>query len=89
MDRILYDVTITEKDLERMCRATVWQFGYNTPFVLGTSLPPVLSIACRIARARALKADSALHRRKSPVVKDSLRLTDGGHFRLSAHQRAM
>lgn len=33
---------------------------YRTPFVLGTSPPPVLSIACRMARASALNADSAL-----------------------------
>ena len=33
---------------------------YKTPFVLGTSVPPVRSMAWRIASARALKADSAL-----------------------------
>lgn len=33
---------------------------YNTPLVLGTSFPPVRSMAWRMARARALKADSAL-----------------------------
>ena len=33
---------------------------YNVPFVEGTSFPPVLSIAARIARASALNADSAL-----------------------------
>jgi hypothetical protein len=33
---------------------------YKTPFVLGTSCPPVLSAACRIASAKALNADSAL-----------------------------
>lgn len=32
----------------------------RTPFVLGTSSPPVRVTAIRIARARALKADSAL-----------------------------
>jgi hypothetical protein len=34
---------------------------YNTPLVLGTSFPPVRSMAWRMARARALKADSALN----------------------------
>ena len=34
--------------------------SYRTPFVLGTSFEPVSWIASRIARARALKADSAL-----------------------------
>jgi Peptidase family M13 len=34
--------------------------AYNTPLVLGTSFPPVRSMAWRMARARALKADSAL-----------------------------
>ena len=33
---------------------------YNRPLVLGTSSPPVRSMAWRMARARALKADSAL-----------------------------
>lgn len=32
----------------------------RTPLVLGTSFPPVRVMAMRIARARALKADSAL-----------------------------
>lgn len=32
----------------------------STPFVLGTSSPPVRVMAIRIARASALKADSAL-----------------------------
>ena len=32
----------------------------RTPFVLGTSSPPVRCIASRIASANALKADSAL-----------------------------
>lgn len=31
--------------------------------MLGTSFPPVLSIACRIAKAKALNADSALRER--------------------------
>lgn len=35
---------------------------YSTPFVLGTSSPPVLSMAWRMASARALKADSELAR---------------------------
>ncbi len=38
-------------------------FLYNTPLVLGTSSPPVRSIACRIASASALKADSDLKQR--------------------------
>ena len=33
---------------------------YKTPFVLGTSLDWVYSVACRSASARALKAHSAL-----------------------------
>jgi hypothetical protein len=33
---------------------------YSTPLVLGISFPPVRSMAWRMARARALKADSAL-----------------------------
>lgn len=52
-----------------MCRTTsalqIQCFGntvqrYSTPLVLGTSFPPVRSMAWRMARARALKADSAL-----------------------------
>jgi hypothetical protein len=35
---------------------------YKTPFVLGTSVPPVRSAAWRIASASALNADSALAR---------------------------
>lgn len=35
---------------------------YSTPLVLGTSSPPVLWIASRIASASALNADSALSR---------------------------
>lgn len=38
----------------------VLKLCYRTPFVLGTSLPPVLSIAWRMAIANALNADSAL-----------------------------
>jgi hypothetical protein len=38
----------------QMCHA------YNTPLVLGTSFPPVLWIASRMASASALNADSAL-----------------------------
>ena len=37
------------------------KYYYKTPFVLGTSSDPVFSIACLMARANALKADSALH----------------------------
>jgi len=36
------------------------QAHYRTPFVLGMSFPPVLSTACFKARAKALKALSAL-----------------------------
>ena len=35
---------------------------YNTPFVDGTSLPPVFSAAAFNANASDLKADSALHK---------------------------
>lgn len=37
-----------------------YYYKARTPLVLGTSSPPVLLIAIRIARASALKADSAL-----------------------------
>jgi hypothetical protein len=33
---------------------------YSTPLVLGTSLPPVFSMAWRMASATALNADSEL-----------------------------
>lgn len=58
---IIYHLSITEiVQRNRTATDALLRFYYNTPFVLGTSLPPVLSMACRIARARALKADSAL-----------------------------
>jgi hypothetical protein len=62
---------------------------YRTPFVLGTSLRPVLSIAWRIARANALNADSEL----SCVIRDMKtasdhELTDDGHSRRGGHRRA-
>jgi hypothetical protein len=38
----------------------IMDYMARTPFVLGTSSPPVCVIAMRIANARALKADSAL-----------------------------
>lgn len=37
-----------------------YYYKARTPLVLGTSSPPVLLIAIRIARASALNADSAL-----------------------------
>ena len=40
--------------------APCYEYIYNTPLVLGTSFPPVLWIASRMASARALNADSAL-----------------------------
>lgn len=44
---------------------------YRTPLVLGISVPPVRSIACLKASARALKADSALGGRGSDNVEDA------------------
>jgi hypothetical protein len=40
----------------------------STPLVLGTSLPPVFSMACRIASASALKADSDLWTFRHEVI---------------------
>jgi hypothetical protein len=44
----------------RAMPALRFEYIYNTPLVLGTSSPPVLWIASRIASATALNADSAL-----------------------------
>jgi hypothetical protein len=58
----------------------------RTPLVLGTSLPPVRVMAMRMARARALKAASALamseidHRLQ-------IKLTCGGCSRRGSNQR--
>lgn len=64
--------------------------NHSTPFVLGTSFPPVRSIASRIAKARALNADSALIR---PLVHNissrrSYSLTCGGRSPHAAHPHA-
>ena len=40
--------------------APYYEYIYSTPLVLGTSFPPVFSIASRMASASALNADSAL-----------------------------
>lgn len=50
-------------------RAVDWclNFAYNTPLVLGTSLPPVRLIASRIASASALNADSDLPHGKTEI----------------------
>lgn len=62
---------------------------YKTPFVLGTSCPPVLSIACRMARASALKADSDLQSNKSFGIHrfTEEERTCGDHFLLLRRQR--
>lgn len=49
--------------------------SYRTPLVLGISVPPVRSIACRRASARALKADSTLSERKLDNAKETLQET--------------
>ena len=65
--------------------------NHNTPFVLGTSLPPVRSIASRIASAKALNADSALIQSfvDQKYNTDVFSLTCGGHSRHAEHPRAM
>ena len=67
----------------------LFRLCYRTPFVLGTSLRPVLSIAWRIANANALNADSEL----SCVIRDMKtasdhEVTDDGHSRHGGHRRA-
>lgn len=56
-------------------RELVVSFHYRTPLVLGISFPPVLSIACLIARARALNADSALKQQCDSNQQTTLRLS--------------
>lgn len=61
---ILRGISIYTKSTSLTSNNTQDQFlirSYSTPFVLGTSSPPVRVIASLIARARALKADSALY----------------------------
>jgi len=64
---------------------------YSTPLVLGTSLPPVLEIASRMAKAKALKADSDLRKHGEKCishVRSADSLTGDDRSRPSTHPRA-
>jgi hypothetical protein len=66
---------------------------YKTPLVLGTSFPPVLWIASRMASANALNADSALTTylqfRYIITKKVKSPRTDGDRFLHAKHQHVM